>query len=140
VLCPAFSATKESPQNAGVLKSLRTRILETAVPTSQRLLTTSAPEFVEAILRQQGSDYILHLVSCAPGKRELFPSRHPHYRITDIAAMPDCQVSVRLPRKPRAIRLQPENTAVTTWNYEAGVVRMQIPAAAIHQMAHIDMG
>jgi hypothetical protein len=140
VLCPAFSVAMESPQRAGVLKSLRTRILETAVPISRRLLTTTAPEFVETILRQQGNDYILHLVSSAPGKRELFPSRHPHYRITDIAAMPACEINLRLPRKPREIRLQPAKAAVTTWSYEKGWVRMQIGGAAIYQMVHIRMG
>ena len=116
--------------------ALRAFILETALPSAARWVTTNAPGTVETVLRRKGQNLILHLVNRAPGKRELFPGKPTsHERITDIPPAPPCHVSVRAQAKPIAVTLEPVGQSLSGWTWENGRLEADIPGFAIHQMA-----
>lgn len=110
-------------------------ILQQALPEAARPFTTNAPATVETILRRKGIDQVLHLVNRAPGKRERVSDNAINKtRITDIAPVAPCRVTVRVPARPARVMLEPQGTALAGWNYENNRITVDLPGFAIHQM------
>ncbi len=115
--------------------TIRRVALDAAAPPKARLLTTDAPSTVEVVLRTKGNDRIVHLVNMAPGTREVITTNRRRYtRITEIPPVETCRVSLRLPGKPREVRLEPQGRPLEAWRYDAGRLEMTVPRFAIHQL------
>jgi hypothetical protein len=137
VAIPLLSKHGDNVVPAGLLKQVFARV----APPSRRSVTTTAPEWVETGLRKKGSAYVLHLVNLAPGKREFNTvGRRQLVKITDIPPAPPCHVSVQLPARPRAVRLEPQGVALEAWRYETGRLEIDLPSFAIHQMVVMPIG
>jgi hypothetical protein len=96
---------------------------------------------VEIVLRRKGDCRILHLVNVAPGART-YASQRGWYRPVTIRSLPQIgphQTTIRLPRAPRTVMLQPEGVALTDWTYREGRVEMQVPSFDVHQMIVIEL-
>jgi len=115
-------------------------VLEAVLPAAKRRLTTDAPENVEIVLRDQPGRLVLHLVNMARGTR---PWPRPKtgavkfMMISDLPEVPASRVTVRVPRKPARLTLQPGNTALDEWTYSDGRVTCRVPAFSVHQMVVI---
>ena len=110
-------------------------VFDAALPAESRLLTTDAPETVEVVLRQQGGEYVLHLVNLAPGTREVTKGAMQTFiKITDIPPVRPARISVRLPARPTAVTLQPQGAALEGWRFTNGRLEATVPEFAIHQM------
>ena len=116
-------------------KSVLQYIIDTAIPPSERWITTNAPETVEVVLRQKDDSYILHLVNRAPGNRSVSgEGKLRETIITKIPPVSECRISVRLPVKPTKVHLEPEGITLTGWTFENGRLEAVIPSFDIHQM------
>lgn len=129
------------PQEGAFPREFLSAVFETVLPTRNRLVATNAPETVEIVLRRQGDRRrIIHLVNRDKGKRTVVREQwgRPYYRITDIARVSPCRVSVRLPSKPAAVTLQPQDTAIPGWSFRNGRLEVDLPEFHIHQMLAIE--
>lgn len=136
-LVPAFSLPANRTQSGADLTLLRTFLLSKLVPEARRFLQADAPASAETVLRRSASEFILHLVNRAEGRRQRFPNSHLAWRITDIPAVPATRVTLRLARWPRMITLQPQAKPLTDWTFQDGKLELKTPAFAIHQMVVI---
>jgi hypothetical protein len=110
-------------------------VFDRTLPSNKRRITTNAPDTVEVVLRQKDDAQILHLVNMAPGQGEATKAgRRALVTISTIPPVPACHVSVRLPAKPAAVKLQPQNVALANWSFANGRLEADIPGFAIHQM------
>jgi hypothetical protein len=131
VAIPLLSRHGKSVVPAGFTKCVFDRVL----PPAHRILTTTAPEHVETVLRRKGGAHVLHLVNLAHGQREIDKvGRRSYVRITDIPPAPKCHVSVRLPAKPFSVNLEPSGAPVEGWRFEDGRLEVDVPPFEIHQM------
>jgi hypothetical protein len=115
----------------GLLQAVFTQV----IPDAHRLLATDAPPTVEVVLRKRGTARIVHLVNMAPGTREVFDvGRRKYVNISAVEPVRECTIRVRMPDKPSAVALQPQNVALEEWEHRDGVVTASIPSFEIHQM------
>jgi hypothetical protein len=110
-------------------------ILEKALPSALRQVTTDAGPAVEIVLRRGAGYHVVHLVNRAPGKREVLSEdpRASRVRITEIPPAAPCRLSVRLPSRPKSVVLQPGSRPLK-WTYAKGRVEAQVPKFALHEM------
>jgi hypothetical protein len=110
-------------------------VFDAALPPEDRLVNTTAPDTVEVVLRRKGDEYALHLVNLALGNREVTKAGTRRYtKITDIAPGPRREISIRLPRRPTAVTLQPQNAPLERWTFENGRLEATVPEFDVHQM------
>ena len=57
--------------------------------------------------------------------------------ITDVPPVPQCNVFVRLPSRPAAVCLQPQDVVVKAWKFNDGRLEFPVPGFDIHQMIEI---
>ncbi len=137
VMVPLLSQEKGGPYK--VPAALISRFFEQVLPVEQRLLTTSAPAFVETVLRKKDNMHILHLVNHAEGERELIKTTwHKYYKISNIPPVETTHVSIRLPARPASVKLQPQNQVLQGWEYSRGRLEADVPGFAIHQMVVVE--
>lgn len=123
-----------------VPSSLTKAVFEKVVPVKTRRVSTDAPGTVEVVLRRQkeSETLVAHLVNMATGDREVVTSGGRKY--TTISRLPPvapCRLLVRTDEQPREIRLQPQDMVCPQWSYEAGYVRVHVPAFDVHQIITI---
>lgn len=110
-------------------------IFDRVLPPHQRLFCGNVPDTVECVLRQKGTNTVLHLVNIATGEREVTKKGgNEFFRINRLPPAPACQVSIRLPSKPVNVTLQPQGTDLLEWQYHNGRLEAEIPGFDIHQM------
>lgn len=110
-------------------------VFDLVLPPNERWVTTDAPATVEIVLRKKGDQLVLHLVNMAKGRREVSSGgRRKYTKITDIPAVPPCRISVRLPKKPASVELQPQGIRLDDWRFDAGRLEAEVPEFRIHQM------
>jgi hypothetical protein len=125
--------------NQAVPQAVLAGIFEQVLPSSQRLLTTDAPETVEVVLRCQGDRQIVHLVNMAPGERHVYRAGTRSYPlIKSLPRVRECRVSIRRSERPASVRLQPEDQPVDDWDYQAERLTFVVPPFDIHQMVVIE--
>lgn len=115
--------------------------LSNFVPVQDRLLLTNAPPTVEAIVRKQAGRTIVHLVNRHPGisRKTTKPGPAlPHYEITNIPPVKSHLVRLRMAKRPQQIRLQPQNQSFKAWTYIKGMVNINVPEYAIHQLIVVE--
>jgi len=118
-----------------VPEELVREIFAKALPPSERLLTTTAPERVEAVLRQQGEQLVIHLVNLDVGQRErTVVGGRPNVAIRSLAPAPPCRVSLRLAASPKSVRLEPQGKELTGGTYADGRATLDVPGFEVHQM------
>ena len=139
VTLPLLTSHGKQAVPAPVLEEIFELVLSRRLPSSRRLLDTDAPETVEVVLRRQGERRIVHLVNMAPGERELHRSGKRAYPlIKSLPPVPECSVSVRLPGRPKCVKLQPQDELLESWEYEGGRVTIEVPGFGVHQMVVIE--
>jgi len=138
VAIPLLSEHGEQTPPLEMVRDVMTAI----VPPEKRLVTTEAPEHVEIVLRQKNSQYILHEVNMAKGQRTYAPPRPGSYRpvtIHSLAPVKPHKASIRVPRKPKRVTVQPGGTAFKNWGYVDGRVELVVPAFDVHQMVVVQL-
>ncbi len=114
---------------------LMQHVFQVVAPSSERWISTDAPQFVEVVLRQQPSSTVLHLVNMASGEREVVKSGKRQYvRIHSLPTVPPCHVTIRAAQKPTHVTLQPQDIPLADWSYEDGRVQATVPEFNVHQM------
>jgi hypothetical protein len=116
-------------------------IMSVVWPAERRQVTTEAPAHVEIVLRRKGNCHILHLVNLAPGERT-YASQRGWYRPVTIRSLPQVgphKTTIRLPRRPKSVILQPEGVALTDWTYRKGRVELRVPAFDVHRMIVVEL-
>lgn len=137
VMAPLLSKEKTTGQD--VPAALIKEILESALPSEQRLLVAVAPATVETVLRKKGKKHILHMINHARGERELIKiTWHKYYKISDIPPSPATHVSMKIAAKPTSVKLQPQNEELKNWQYKNGRLEADIPGFDIHQMLVVE--
>jgi hypothetical protein len=112
------------------------QLLRQILPPAERLLNTDAPETVELLLREKDGAKILHAVNIAPGRRERDPQAlgFLNLHVRELPPAPACRVSLRLPRRPLSVTLQPQGKAIADWTWRNGQVDLTLPSFETHQM------
>ncbi len=110
-------------------------VFDEVVPPKQRHITVEAPDTVEVVLREKADSRIVHLVNMAAGEREVLNVGGRRYaRITSLAPVPECQISVRLATRPTTVMLQPQDRTLDEWEYTNGRLELRVPPFKVHQM------
>jgi len=111
-------------------------VLATLLPPDQRRVTTDAPEHVEIVLREKDGNLVLHMVNMAEGERMYAPKLRSYQPVTirRLPPVPPCGVTLRVPRKPQAVFVQPGNIKIGDWRYVNGRVELRAPPFDVHQM------
>jgi hypothetical protein len=128
VLSPAGRAARLP---LGGLQALWRHVL----PEHERHLTAEAPPSALVTLRRKDGEQIVHVANLSPGRRRPGTWRGREYQvITDVPPLPAGRVSVRLPRAPAAVSLQPQGVEVRDWQYRDGRLEVAVPPVEFHQM------
>jgi hypothetical protein len=126
-------------KNQWNLKQVFVNLLD--VVMNEPAVKVTAPVWAEVTLMRQPAEYapggrerlLVHLVN-HHGDRPL----DGNYRCTEqIQPVLDIQVQVRRPQRPTKVSLEPEGIA-PAWRYEDGVLTVQTPQVAIHQVVAIE--
>jgi hypothetical protein len=131
---PLFHTNNDQLSSLELLRD----VMAIVSPPEKRLLTTEAPEHVEVVLRLQDNQYVLHMVNMAKGQRTYYPPRRKRQRpvpfIHSLPAVEAHKASIRLPRKPKKITVQPADIVLKDWRYVDGRVELVVPKFEVHQM------
>lgn len=128
VLAPAGPGVRLPPAS---LQALWRQVL----PDAERHLTAEASPAALVTLRRKDGNTVVHVANLHPGRRRTATWRGREYQIhSDIPPLPAGRVSVRLPRAPAAVVLQPQGTQVSDWRYRAGRLEVAVPPVESHQL------
>jgi hypothetical protein len=129
-------------RGATVPMPLLKEAFERVRPAAERLVATDAPDHVEVVLRRLGNRLVLHAVNMAKGERTVVPRGTLWYKPVTIHRLPEVpahRVTLRVPARPKAVRVQPDGAALTGWRFEDGRLTFDAPAFAVHLMVEVEL-
>lgn len=130
---PLLIPYSKSSKSLDVIRQL----MEVLAPSRKRMVTVEAPAHVEIVLREKDSRYILHEVNTAEGRRTYGPAIPGRSRPVTIHSLPPVaahKVSIRVPRRPESVTVQPGGVRLDNWRYVDGRVELTTPQFDVHQM------
>lgn len=123
------------PEESGSLAASEA-LLREVLPLESRHLVCHGPDTVEAVLREQGQNLVLHLVNVAPGKREVAAEAPAALRdiIRELPAAPACHIRLHVPTRPAGVELQPQGVPLHGWTWAGGWLELEAPGFDVHQI------
>jgi len=131
-----FSAYRRQgqPLYRDFFEAVLRHVLGGALPVETRGLPTSGRVNV---LEQQGQGrYVAHLLYAPTSVRGTF-NKKPIEIIEDLVPLREVQVTLRLPRAPKSVRLVPEGRSLDFAATGGGTVSFTVPEFTAHQMVEL---
>jgi hypothetical protein len=123
-------------QDTHVSDEIRKAVLDKVLPPPQRMVNLNGPDTIEVSLRKKQNTTVVHLINIAKGRRQ---GDGFGQVIENIPPAPECHVSVKLPKKPVSIWLEPAHKKPQNWYYKDDRLEVDVPSFPIHQIIAINL-
>jgi hypothetical protein len=111
---------------------LLTRLLDIAIPPTQRRISARKPLHVELSLQHQAGRQIVHLCNYSAQKRTAMLVHNE-----ELTPVHDIVLKLRLDRLPDRVTIQPEGRT-PDWSYGGGLLTVRVPELHIHIMVVVE--